>query len=87
MLNKKITDSKNINTNGAHNEIYDCEILAELLRKFKKTNQMLLANAKLSSEKTAYWEAENRAINNLQTLALLRNAVGPTIRKISNGRT
>jgi hypothetical protein len=42
---------------------------------------VLFANAKFFSEKTAYWKAENRAINNLSTPTPLRNAVGLTIRK------
>jgi hypothetical protein len=39
----------------------DCEILAKLLRKFKITNQILLADVKLSffSEKTTYYKAGN----------------------------
>jgi hypothetical protein len=42
---------------------------------------MLLANAKLFSEKTAYWKVENRAINNLSTSAPLGNTMGLIIWK------
>jgi hypothetical protein len=52
---KVLANSKNINANGAHDAIYDCEILTKLLRKFKIMNQILLANTKIFfSEKTAY---------------------------------
>jgi hypothetical protein len=54
----ELANSKNMNTNGEHNAIYDCEILAKLLRKFKRTNQMLLATDELFSEKTAYWKTK-----------------------------
>jgi hypothetical protein len=40
-----------------------------------------------SSEKTAYWKTENRAITNLSILAPLKNTVGLTIKKISSGWT
>jgi hypothetical protein len=38
---------------------------------------------RFSSEKTAYWKAENRAINNLSILAQLKNTVGLTIKKLA----
>jgi hypothetical protein len=49
---RKCLANLNINTNGAHNAIYDCEILAKLLQTFKIMNQMLLANAMHFSVKT-----------------------------------
>jgi hypothetical protein len=58
----------------------------KLLQTFKIMNQMLLANAKLFSEKKPYCKAENKTINNLSTLASLRNTVGlPIKKKNSNG--
>jgi hypothetical protein len=48
---KRLAISKNISASGAHNAIYDCEILEKLVRQFKITNRMLLESAMLSPRK------------------------------------
>lgn len=70
-----------VNCSRAHNAIYDCDILSQILYKLNITSAMLVKSAHTFKNKIQYWKREEVAGQNLSTLLPLQSTVGVTIRK------
>ncbi|XP_048514968.1 uncharacterized protein LOC125501888 [Athalia rosae] len=69
-----------INSAGAHNAIYDCDILSKIIYKLNITSAILIGSARSYEEKVGYWKNQAAASQHLATLLPLQSTVGTAIR-------
>lgn len=76
-----LSNTLKISSVGAHNAIYDCDILSKILYKLDITGAILIKTAHSFQDKIRYWKNEAVASKNLSTLLPLQSTVGAAIRK------